>query len=788
MVRASWAATLAAITVVFSVGGPSSASVSHPDGSRTLPGIPFVSSSSSGEKPSSNAMTVDQIKQKIPHFAGNEILQVGPSHKILALPREGLDETYRLSTPDGLSVAVNADRAKLTLGGQDLLGLSFVGLSRGSASYAVQSLGSPVVDDYSVWNTFRSAEVEIEEYWRVDAGIEHGYVIHQPISGEGTLSLQFDLAGPQPLVSGQQVIFQDDRDQEFLNWGELFVWDATGSPVKAEFASLGTRVIINVDDDQATYPLLVDPTFSTEAFIKASNTGASDAFGQSVAISDDTVVVGARYEDGPGGSNTGAAYVFVRDGDDWVEEAILRASNAAPEDSFGYSVAISGDTIVVGAIGRDDVASGAGGAYVFVRNSGTWTEQAFLTRSVAGANDFFGWSVGVSGDTVVVGAPNFDINPSPAGNEGQAYVFTRTGTTWSAPTSINPTSRTLVGGAEFGNSVSIDGSTIVIGAIDQSTTVSTSGAAYVFTGSGASWSEQAELAASDRANGDQFARSVAVSGDTVVVGAPTEDTSPLTDQGAAYVFVRSGTTWSQQQKLLASDSATSMYFGWVVDVDADSIAVGATGTSFGSAYLFTRSGTTWSEQKIFAASNPGAGDSYGHSVALNSDHFVVSALNEDSNTTGINPAPNELASNSGAVYIYYDLTPPATTTPQQKRQREQGSPGIFLTLTGRPGEMVSGSELVFGSFSIKSRSPYSLVLSSESPNSINRILASGFVSATGNLERTISLPSLPEGTYSIVVNAQSGSGALLELRNRVTVSPDGDYTYVTPENLQPITR
>jgi hypothetical protein len=261
----------------------------------------------------------------------------------------------------------------------------------------------------------------------------------------------------------------------------------------------------------------------------ASDAQANDNFGYSVAVSGDTAVIGAYAED-TGGSTAGAAYVFTRSSGAWVEQAKLMASDAVYGDYFGYSVAVSGDTAVIGAQFEDTGGSTAGAAYVFTRTGGAWTQQAKLMASDAQANDYFGASVSVSGDTAVIGARLEDTGGSGA---GAAYVFTRTGGSWTQQAKLMASDAQE--SDQFGASVSVSGDTAVIGAYAEDTGGSGAGAAYVFTRTGGSWTQQAKLMASDAQESDQFGYSVSVSGDTAVIGARLEDTGGST-AGAAYVF------------------------------------------------------------------------------------------------------------------------------------------------------------------------------------------------------------------------------------------------------------
>jgi hypothetical protein len=373
--------------------------------------------------------------------------------------------------------------------------------------------------------------------------------------------------------------------------------------------------------------------------IVASDAEASDSFGYSVALDGNTVLVGA-YEEDTGGTDAGAAYVFTRSGTTWTQQQKLQASDVEESDFFGHSVALSGDTLVVGAYGEDTGGSSAGAAYVFTRTGDTWTEQEILYASNAGVSNIFGYSVAISGDTVVVGAYKEDTGGSYA---GAAYVFTRTGDTWEEQEILYASNAGT--GDRFGRSVALDGDTVVVGAYLEDTGGTNSGAAYVFTRTGDTWEEQEILFASDAEESDLFGYSVAISGDTMVVGAYGEDTGG-SSAGAAYVFTRTGDTWEEQDILYASNAGGSDWFGYSVDLSGDTVVVGAYfedtgGNNAGAAYVFTRSGTTWTDQEILYASDAGASDYFGYSVALDGDTVVVGADGED---TG--------GSNAGAAYVF----------------------------------------------------------------------------------------------------------------------------------------
>ena len=331
----------------------------------------------------------------------------------------------------------------------------------------------------------------------------------------------------------------------------------------------------------------------TEFKLTASDAAAGDLFGWSVALSGDTALVGARSDD-DAGLQSGSAYVFVRDPTTatWSQQVKLTASDAAADDLFGWSVALSGDTALIGAVGDNPVGPGSsfpggvGAAYVFVRSGTTWSQQAKLTASDARAEDLFGGSVALSADRALVGAEADDVRSGDAySNFGSAYVFVRSGTSWSQEAKLTASD----GAAEdfFGISVALSGDTALVGAyLDDNL----SGSAYVFVRSGTTWSQQVKLTASDAVAGDRFGRSVALSGDTALVAAPLKGDAGH-GSGSAYVFVRSGTSWSQQVKLTASDAAADDRFGRSVALSGDTALVGAdldddAGDNSGSAYVY----------------------------------------------------------------------------------------------------------------------------------------------------------------------------------------------------------
>jgi hypothetical protein len=343
-------------------------------------------------------------------------------------------------------------------------------------------------------------------------------------------------------------------------------------------------------------------SWSQQAKLTDPHAAADDFFGDSVAVSGSTAVVGA-----PGrNSSTGAAYVFERRGTKWTQHAKLTASNAAPGDFFGDTVAISDSTAVVGAPLTN---SSTGAAYVFERAGTAWSQQARLTDPHAAAGDFFGSSVAISGSTAVVGAPRKDSLT------GAAYVFERTGTEWSQQAKLTPTHPAA--DDFFGSSVAISGSTAVVGAPRKD---SLTGAAYVFERTGTEWSQQAKLAPAHPATDEEVGSSVAISGSTAVVGAPDKNSRA----GDAYAFERSGTAWSQHATPTTSGAAA---LGWSVAISSSTAVIGAPhkNSRAGAAYVFERTGTEWSRQAKLTASHPAAGEEFGDSVAITGSTALIGA-------------------------------------------------------------------------------------------------------------------------------------------------------------------
>ncbi len=376
-------------------------------------------------------------------------------------------------------------------------------------------------------------------------------------------------------------------------------------------------------------------TASQQQKVQASDAASTGNFGRSVSVSDNTASI----------LGIDGTYIFNRSGTTWSQQQKIQPSDhSTNKGPWGmYETDLDGETCVIGYKGGTETSlphSKTGTAYVFTRSGTTWTQQQKLFNPNGLQYDYFGENMQLDGDNLIVSAHYEPHNTNSSWhNAGAVYIWTRSGTTWTQQQRLTASDKS--GSDYFGAAVAIDGDTCVIGANGEDTEASNAGAAYVFTRSGTTWSQQQKLVASDAAVGDNFGTAIGISGDTVVVGANSENGGA----GSVYVFTRSGTTWTQQQKLTGSDAtASSDYFGKNVRIFEDTIMVTATGhTTFsakGAAYIFTRSGTTWTQVKRLEASD-GAQNDYNDEIDFSGGTIVMGA--NGSNTT---------ASDAGAGYFF----------------------------------------------------------------------------------------------------------------------------------------
>lgn len=526
--------------------------------------------------------------------------------------------------------------------------------------------------------------------------------------------------------------------------GDLIAVSAPNEDSNATGVTMGTTGSTNntVSNSGAVYLFRRSGSnWAQEAFVKGHAINAGDAFGTSIALSSDTLVVGAPFEDsnvtgvvnGSNGStnnglsNSGAVYVFYNNSGTWSQQAYVKGSNTGADDQFGDRVAINGNTIAVTAAeedsnlggvqngttgSADNSMSNSGAVYVFTRSGVNWSQQAYLKSSVPGVNYGFGSALALGSDSLVVGeyqarssakgvsmgtSASYDVN---TGYVGAAYTFLRSGVNWSQESFVRPPVAMVYN--SFGIAVDIDGDTAIVGASNDpnpstaiingptatlpSTALAlTSGAAYVFRKVAGNWVQEAYLKAPNAEFNDLFGTAVAISGNTAVVGAYGEDNSTpgvqngaiVTDNaaasgsGAAYVFVRSGSTWSFQSYLKAGVTG-SHNCGVNVDVDGDTIAmacqvdsssiggvvnsavagpVDSGATNSGSVYVFKRTGVNWAQEAYLKAAVPTAETRFGYrSIKISGDVLAVSSNRESSSGTGIQHGATAGSSDTSATY------------------------------------------------------------------------------------------------------------------------------------------
>ena len=482
------------------------------------------------------------------------------------------------------------------------------------------------------------------------------------INPSGAISLAVDgstptvitLTGADSDTADANLTYSVESDGSFANIATLSQDSSvfTITPLSEAASTPGSSTLtFKVSDGLAfgsgttTFSLTFGPDWSatpTETKIIASDGAQNDRFGKDVAISGDGLyaIGGATYE-ADGGSRAGAAYIFVKSGGSWSQQQKIVASDAATEHWFGNAVAINSDGTyaVVGAYQHDIYGSNAGAAFIFTRSGSTWTQQQRIVSSSFTATGYFGSDVSINGDGtyVAVGAMG----------ENAVEVFTRSGSTWSFQARCQASDGAH--NTSFGTTVEIsrDGTHLITGDNNKAG----GGAAYVFTRSGTSWSQQAKLVSTDLESADYFGYDVALNSDGTyaVVGSAFEDTGQ-TSAGSAYVFTRSGSTWTQQAKIQASDVTGSAFFGSGTSMNSNGtfIIVGAYGLNsrIGSVYIFERSGSTWTQKLKLRGSDATTtySDGGATNVSMNSDGSVViygHYFETVSSVTGV-----------GAAYIY----------------------------------------------------------------------------------------------------------------------------------------
>jgi hypothetical protein len=535
--------------------------------------------------------------------------------------------------------------------------------------------------------------------------------------------------------------------------------------------ALVSNVVGTVTQVDAVYDYTQMDT--TEQKITASDKQTSDEFGRSVSISSDYAIVGARGED-TGGSAAGAAYIYVRSGTTWSQQQKIQASDKQASDYFGQSVSLSGDYAIVGAYSEDTGGTSAGAAYIYTRDpsTGVWGSEQKIQANDKQTNELYGYSVSISGDYAIVGARDEDTGGEDA---GAAYIYKRDSSTgvWGSEQKIQASDKQSID--LFGYSVSISGDYAIVGSFYEDTGGTNAGAAYIYTRDPSTgvWGSEQKIMASDAAAQDNFGNSVSISGDYVIVGAPYEDTG-FANAGAAYIYTRDPSTgvWGSEYKIQAGDRQANDNFGYSVSISGDYAIVGAYyedtgGTDAGAAYIFKREGTTWSEIKKITASDAAQGDEFGWSVAIDGTYAIVGARYEDSYT--------------GAAYIYEapNIVPKLTFDTYNKLSIENITPtASTLRLGSNTYDIGTATDIYIedtGTYEIETKDANTFALVSNVVGTVTQIAVYDYTQMDTTEQKILGETSQDQFGYSASI---SGDYAIVGALYEDTGATDAGAAYI----------
>ncbi len=504
-----------------------------------------------------------------------------------------------------------------------------------------ESSGSAYVFDFNgtSWN-------EAAKLKPADGGPMDEFGSSVSLSGDRALIGAFG-DGANGTSSGSAFVFDFDG----VSWSETAKLTPTdGAPndwFGGSVSLAGDRALVGArgDDDDgnasgSAYVFDFDKGTSnwseTEKFLPGDGV-FGDYFGYAVSLSGNRALVGAHRND-DNGINSGSAYVFDRLGTGWSETGILVPADGVADGNFGFSVSLSGDRALIGAPGDDDNGAASGSAYLYEFDGTTWDQTQKLLPEDGDEYDYFGYSVSLAGDRALVGAHRNDDNGL---NSGSAYVF-EFDTKWSEIEKLLPEDGAIRD--EFGISVSLSGSRALVGAHSTGDNGINSGSAYVFDFDSTAWNQTEKLLPTDGTGYEYFGVSVSLSGDRALVGAYRDDDNSLS--GSAYVFDLVGTVWGETAKLLPADGAGGDFFGYSVSLSGDRALIGAhydddNGEASGSAYLFDFVDKDWIQVEKLLPVDGAAGDNFGHSVSQSGNRALIGALYDDDN-----------GPNSGSAYLF----------------------------------------------------------------------------------------------------------------------------------------
>ncbi len=523
------------------------------------------------------------------------------------------------------------------------------------------------------------------------------------------------------------------------------------------------RIGIRLADISESFKLLPNP----------GEGAAEDNMGYSVAVSGDTAVVGAYLNDEAAAADAGSAYVFVRSGGtSWTRQQRLVASTPTVNANYGYAVTISGDTLAVGA----PFEGGSGAVYVYTRSAGVWTLQQRVVSTDIQPGDNFGISVSLDGNTLVAGA---SLDSTPTLNTGSAYVFTRSAGTWSQQQRLIASDAAT--GDQFGTAVSISGERVVVGAPkDTNAFGNQAGGAYAFTRNTGVWTQTTKLSPPTGTSEDEFGTSVAINGTSAIIGQPFFNGVAGSNSGRASVFLETTGTWNFQAHLLASDGAADDFFGHSVAISGDLAVVGAyvddltAVVNAGSAYVYRRTGSSWAQLDKYIASDAALNDNFGFGVALAGGTAIVGAPMDDVAGVG---------NNSGSAYVFNNGTGTTTTLNVSSNSIVFGQ---SLTLTaqvtgGTPTGTVSflNGAASLGSVAVNGSGQAQLILSS--PNAGSYSITANYLGDSEHLPSAsaASAVTVARATTTMTLNSSAISapyGQAVTFTASMSVTPPGGGT------------
>jgi uncharacterized delta-60 repeat protein len=458
---------------------------------------------------------------------------------------------------------------------------------------------------------------------------------HAPGHLRVVLSVTGDL---KPEVNGEtrSLKLKDRAGTVLASYNHLKAWDATGRELPAQMEVKGSEVSLEVDDASAKYPITIDPTLEPEIKLVAPASITSNQLGFAVAISGSTAVIGSPNQNVGVQSHFGMAYVFARDGTGWSLQQKLTAFDVTNDGYttyyFGNSVGISGNTIVVGSLVGTDATHFQilhGEAHIFDRSGNHWSARQKLVADDGAGHDTFGESVAITGDTVIIGSSLSDsAGDGSREYQGAAFIFGRDGEQWSKQAKLLASDGAKLD--RFGYSVSVSGDTAVVGAFNAG-----SGAAYIYGRSGVSWTQKKKLVPISQ-GADEFGLSVGISGVNIFVGAPGTKVGQKTNQGAAYVSTRTNFVWSEPKQLLANDGVAGDAFGESVAISGGTAVIGAHlkyvggRQNQGVAYVYQQSSTGWVPVQEMAATDGNTYQVFGQAVAVSGETLLIGAPGDNS--------------------------------------------------------------------------------------------------------------------------------------------------------------